>query len=62
MRAFHTVMSAQIRAPSTRTCVRCGREERYDDDANAWQVDDSVGDVYCIHSWDITGEFSPVKR
>ncbi|MFB6069907.1 MAG: HEWD family protein [Halanaeroarchaeum sp.] len=55
-------MSAQIRSPSRRTCVRCGREEHYDDEASAWQVAADVGDVYCIHSWDITGEFTPVEQ
>ena len=56
-------MSAQIRTPSHRTCVDCGREEHYDDAASAWQIDDDdVGDVYCIHSWDITGQFTPVER
>ncbi|MFB6094816.1 MAG: HEWD family protein [Halanaeroarchaeum sp.] len=55
-------MSVQIRTPSRRTCLRCGREERYDEEARAWRVDAAVGDVYCIHSWDITGEFTPVER
>ncbi|MFB6267429.1 MAG: HEWD family protein [Halodesulfurarchaeum sp.] len=55
-------MSAEIRTPSQRTCVRCGRAERWDDDAGAWQVADTVGDVFCIHSWDITGEFKTVER
>ncbi|MFB6132260.1 MAG: HEWD family protein [Halanaeroarchaeum sp.] len=55
-------MTAQIRAPRERTCVRCGREEHYDEEDNVWRVADTVGDVYCIHSWDITGEFKPVER
>lgn len=55
-------MNAQIRSPTHRSCVRCGREEHYDENANAWQVADDVGDVYCIHSWDITGEFTPVEQ
>lgn len=56
-------MSAVIRQPRARTCVRCGREEQWDDAREAWQVDtDGVGEVYCIHDWDITGEFTPVKR
>lgn len=56
-------MSAEIRRPRVRTCVRCGREEHYDDDDAMWQVtDDGVGNVFCIHDWDITGEFTPVRR
>jgi len=55
-------MSAQIRTPSRRACVRCGREEHYNDEASAWQVANSVGDIYCIHSWDITGEFTAIEQ
>jgi hypothetical protein len=28
----------------------------------AWRVDGDVGGVYCIHSWDITGTFTPVEQ
>ncbi|WP_342341559.1 HEWD family protein [Halanaeroarchaeum sulfurireducens] len=56
------IMSAQIRTPTHRTCVRCGREERYDEEEKVWKVTDAVGDIYCIHSWDITGEFTPVVQ
>lgn len=56
-------MSAEIRQPGKRTCVVCGREERWDDGVKAWQVaDDGVGEVFCIHDWDITGKFTPVVR
>lgn len=56
-------MSAEIRKPQQRTCTDCGREEYWDEDTGNWRVvDDEVGDVYCIHSWDITGNFSPVEN
>ena len=56
-------MSVQIRRPATRTCVRCGRAERWDDGAGAWLVSDNdIGEKFCIHDWDITGEFAPVER
>ncbi len=52
-----------LRAPQRRTCERCGRCEVWSDDG--WQIDEDdeecrVGSPYCIHEWDITGDFSPV--
>lgn len=56
-------MDAEIDVPKRRVCLDCGRVEVWDEDAENWVVgDDSIGDVHCIHSWDITGEFSPIKR
>ncbi|MFB6105769.1 MAG: HEWD family protein [Halobacteriaceae archaeon] len=55
-------MSAEIRVPKERTCQRCGRAEVWDEASENWVVDgDAVGDVFCIHSWDITGEFAPLE-
>lgn len=52
----------EISAPSERRCTECGRTEVFDEDAETWRVaDDAVGDVYCVHSWDVTGTFTPVK-
>ncbi|MFC7046225.1 HEWD family protein [Halobacteriaceae archaeon GCM10025711] len=54
-------MASTIRVPEQRTCQECGRRERWDATEENWVVeDDTVGEVYCIHSWDITGEFRPV--
>jgi hypothetical protein len=56
-------MSAVIRRPRSRSCVDCGRTEVWDEESGAWRVaDDGVGEVFCIHDWDITGQFTPVKR
>lgn len=52
----------RIRAPSRRECTRCGRRERWDDDAGHWRIGDSEGDVYCVHAWDVTGSFSAVEE
>ncbi|MEE6210541.1 HEWD family protein [Salarchaeum sp. III] len=53
----------ELRTPDERSCLRCGRREVWDEDAGAWQVGgDEVGDVYCIHDWDVTGEFTPVAK
>ncbi|UIO99118.1 hypothetical protein Hbl1158_11310 [Halobaculum sp. CBA1158] len=54
-------MPARIRRPSERTCERCGRHERVDDALGSWVVDDEVGEVYCIHEWDINGSFVPFE-
>ncbi|WP_265111514.1 HEWD family protein [Halosolutus halophilus] len=58
-------MSAQVRTPTARTCERCGRSERWDDEVEAWQIaredgDRQVGNPHCIHEWDINGAFNPV--
>lgn len=56
-----------LRTPRERTCELCGRKERWDDEADAWQVvhedgDPAVGNLYCIHEWDINGAFIPVEE
>lgn len=52
-----------IRAPKERTCTECGRSERWDEDAGNWRVaDDEVGNVYCVHDWDVTGTFTPIEE
>lgn len=56
-------MSSVIRVPDERKCLECGRSEVWDEEAENWVVEgDAVGNVYCIHDWDITGEFTPVVR
>ncbi|MFC7068963.1 HEWD family protein [Halobaculum lipolyticum] len=57
-------MSVRIRRPRERACERCGREERFDDAAESWVVagDDLVGEVYCVHEWDINGTFVPFEE
>lgn len=56
-------MDVEIRAPHERTCQLCGRSEVWDQEAENWIVDgDAVGNLHCIHAWDITGKFSPIVR
>lgn len=60
-------MCASLRTPDDRTCELCGRKEQWDEAVGAWRivVEDGeriVGDGYCIHEWDITGEFSPIEE
>ena len=57
-------MGTRLRTPEDRTCERCGREETWDETDHVWRIvredgDRLVGDPYCIHEWDITGEFTP---
>jgi len=60
-------MGTKLRTPEERTCERCGREERWDEDDRVWRIvredgEPKVGDVYCIHEWDITGTFTPIEE
>lgn len=54
------LVMTELRRPTERTCLNCGRNEVWDGDAVNWVVGSDVGEVYCLHVWDITGEFSPV--
>lgn len=49
-----------IDPPETRTCERCGRQENWEN--GTWRVSkDKSGQTYCIHEWDITGDYSPIQ-
>ncbi len=54
---------SELRTPDRRECLRCGRTERWDPEAETWTVpsdaEDAVGRRHCIHEWDITGSFRP---
>ncbi|WP_323677156.1 HEWD family protein [Halorubellus sp. PRR65] len=57
---------ADLRKPDERECERCGRREVWDDDHDTWRVPDredasAVGDVHCVHEWDIDGSFRPIE-
>ncbi|WP_253738944.1 HEWD family protein [Halohasta salina] len=53
-------MSVTLRRPKGRTCERCGRVEQWNDQVDSWEItDDAAGSVYCIHEWDINGQFVP---
>ncbi|MFB6256714.1 MAG: HEWD family protein [Haloplanus sp.] len=60
-------MGVTIRKPTARQCEDCARREVWNDATSTWQVarDDGerlVGEVYCIHEWDINGTFVPIER
>jgi hypothetical protein len=57
-------MTTRLRKPQERTCERCGRRERWDEESFSWRVvrddgDPRAGSVYCVHEWDIDGTFAP---
>lgn len=53
----------EIRTPDERECLQCGRREVWDAERGRWNVAAAhVGDVYCVHDWDVTGQFTPVKK
>ena len=56
-------MSADLVPPGERECVRCGRREAWNEDVATWAVDDeAVGEVHCVHEWDINGTYQPFSR
>jgi hypothetical protein len=60
--AVRTRMSVTITPPKERTCELCGREERWDEEADGWRIAAEPGNVYCIHEWDINGSFVPLEE
>lgn len=56
-------MDVEIRAPRERECQLCGRAEVWNESEENWVVEgDALGKLHCIHAWDITGKFSPIRR
>jgi len=58
-------MRTELRIPDRRECEICGRQEVWSD--RHWRVHESdgdrqVGDLFCIHEWDINGSFRPIER
>jgi hypothetical protein len=53
--------------PAERTCECCGRRDRWDDETGHWRIvvrDDERlgGDPFCVHEWDVTGDYNPVPE
>jgi hypothetical protein len=60
-------MGVTIRKPTERRCEACGRREVWNDATCTWRVavedgERVVGEVYCIHEWDINGSFVPLEK
>ncbi|MDR5657520.1 HEWD family protein [Halodesulfurarchaeum sp. HSR-GB] len=52
-------MSVTIRHPTERACLRCEREEIWQEDEGTWRAK-ATGRIYCVHEWNVTGTFSPI--
>lgn len=53
--------------PERRRCVRCGRVDVWDGGKETWvaAVEDGTrqtGKPHCLHEWDISGNYSPVRN
>ncbi|PSP18660.1 hypothetical protein BRC62_02665 [Halobacteriales archaeon QH_10_67_13] len=53
---------ATIVPPTERSCERCGRRERWDDDEQTWRGLTPPGTPHCLHEWDITGTYNPLSE
>lgn len=54
----------ELDPPAERECRRCGRQEVWDADAPNWRIrsEESAGSPHCIHEWDITGAYNPIRE
>lgn len=53
--------------PTERMCERCGRQDSWDDEAGTWTIDIEdgekvAGNPYCLHEWDINGNYRPLTE
>lgn len=53
--------------PEERTCERCGRRDAWDETSTSWAIveeDDEkrAGDPFCLHEWDINGNYNPFSQ
>lgn len=53
--------------PTERTCERCGRHDVWDDETGAWRIttedgEKAIGNPYCLHEWDINGNYNPIPN
>ncbi len=53
-----------IQPPTDRTCERCGRVERWDDQKQTFVAADEnqKGRPHCLHEWDINGQYNPLRE
>jgi hypothetical protein len=52
-----------VHPPEARVCERCGRAEVWSGERETWVAadDDRRGNPHCVHAWDITGTYNPVR-
>ena len=53
-----------LEPPDRRRCERCGREDVWSDERGTWVAADPAkrGNPHCVHDWDITGTYNPIKH
>ena len=56
-----------IEPPGERTCERCGRKDVWDDEVGTWVAatadgERKVGNPHCLHVWDISGSYNPIRE
>ncbi len=52
--------------PTRRACLDCGRQDVWDPKRGEWTICEvdgvrQVGEPFCLHEWDITGNHRPVS-
>ena len=57
----------EVVPPTERTCERCGRRDVWDEAVSSWSIDSEdgeklIGDPYCLHEWDINGNYNPLAE
>ena len=60
-------ITMQLVPPTERTCERCGRHDVWDDSLDSWTIttedgEKTAGNPYCLHEWDINGDYSPLEE
>ena len=55
----------QLNPPTKRRCLRCGREDVWDEAVEDWSIrevdgEKLAGNRFCLHEWDITGTHRPI--
>ena len=52
-----------VHPPDARACERCGRREVWSEERETWVAtdEDTRGNPHCVHVWDITGTYNPVR-
>lgn len=58
---------ATLNPPTRRTCMDCGREDVWDEEAGEWRIrvadgERQTGEPFCLHEWDINGTHRPVTE
>ena len=56
-----------INPPTERSCERCGRRERWDEQKQTFVTREENGRVergepHCLHEWDINGKYNPLQE